>query len=200
MWGCHLNYQFLAIALEYYKNKSYKYIDVPWIVPGRIDNITRPEEAQPLEVIIGGNLIGSGEQGFITLLDMGQLPKGKYVCVTPCFRDGPLDELHQTTFMKVELFITPKTSELSELLQTARDLYRIIGIPTKILQTGDESFDIVEFNSEIELGSYGHRSFMGNTWTYGTGLAEPRTSFVLNRFNEMVDTKVKTVWDEGTPT
>jgi hypothetical protein len=44
----------------------------------------------------------------------------------------------------------------------------------------DESYDI-ECNG-VELGSYGVRHFENIDWIYGTGLAEPRLSTVMNKY------------------
>jgi len=56
----------------------------------------------------------------------------------------------------------------------------------RLKETGKDMFDIdaIINGKSYELGSYGIRDCEFLTWIYGTGLAEPRTSSLLNLQNK----------------
>jgi hypothetical protein len=145
-------------------------------------------------------LVGSAEQSFIQMMLDGDLKPGCYMAVTPCWRDDELDELHQRYFMKVELIdYMPYDSFLASpyMACMAEHFFnKIMGIEAKYawIQDGQrteefpndligEQCDIV--HDGIELGSYGIRGFefdgRKHIWVYGTGCAEPRLSYVLEK-------------------
>lgn len=195
------HYRHLINALIYYEDSSFNPIDVPWAVSREAMNITRPAWAGPatLNYVAGGQElcpVASGEQSFLQLqLDArsrGENITGRWVTMTPCFRNEEVvDDLHQPYFQKVELiqWIDPeKTSrvrdDLDLMIQLASEFFRTYMNVAVIPNTdpdpiGSVAFDIVSLRSRIELGSYGirnHESVGG--WIYGTGLAEPRFSYV----------------------
>ncbi len=116
-------------------------------------------------------LVGSAEQGFLEM----DLPPGSYMSVSPCFRRGERDSIHQETFMKLELHQTDATSldALHTMIEKCRAYFRSIapGLNIELVAT-EEGWDI-EMEG-VEIGSYGRRTALGRTWLYGTGLALPR--------------------------
>ena len=174
----------LSQAQSYYDMAGFKNIEVPWFVDKSIIDITLPPGATPVEIPGRGYLIGSAEQGFLSLIAEGKLPSGKYQSTSPCFRNDSVDELHRTAFMKLELIDTRVLEnittdvQLKSVIQLA-ELFFESCVGVEILQTED-GFDIVDSKNKIELGSYGIRSHpLVGTWIYGTGVAEPRLSAVL---------------------
>lgn len=170
----------LAAAEVHYEAAGYVPVAVPWVVPDRAYRATLPPEATPYATL-GGNLVASGEQSFLEMLLDGQ-QLGMRQCTTPCFRDEVHDELHDPYFMKLELIRTDDTSAaaLERMVQDAAAFFARY-VTVAVADIGDGSFDLVDARFGIELGSYGRRSRDGLTWLYGTGLAEPRLTRVLER-------------------
>ena len=182
-----IDYLTLGAATAEYKRRGYKYVEVPWMVQPAAINATLPDCATSLviargEKLLGPNelvpygfecgLVGSAEQGFIT---MG-LPPGAYVGVTPCFRHEPtLDLFHQTTFMKVELFVTLEDASLDRVIYDASEVMSLYTDQPILPVATADGIDLTI--SGIEVGSYGERThpYFGK-WIYGTGLALPRFS------------------------
>lgn len=173
-----VDWQLLSRALTYYMGNGFQYIEVPWIVPPAIHAITCPDQSRIMMVAKHGGLVGSAEQSFIALDSAGVLGKGRFVALTPCFRDEfEVDELHQRHFMKVELYRNDDTSNsaLEEMIAVAELFFYLdaAGGTVERVQT-EEGFDLML--NGIEVGSYGIREANGLKWVYGTGLAEPRFS------------------------
>ncbi len=126
-----------------------------------------------------GDLVASGEQSFIQMWMDGILKKGKWQCATPCFRDEPIiDDLHLNYFFKVELIeVLPADPEKS-LHRMVNDAIRFFRNYVSV-EVEDTSIghDIIS-SGGIELGSYGYREHGDFKWVYGTGVAEPRLSYV----------------------
>jgi len=176
-----VNFEILSRAMLFYQKKGYKYIDVPWAVSKPIADLTRPPGA--LEFPYRNDmLVASGEQSFLQLIVDGKLPKGKYICVTPCFRDETdITEGSRWFFMKAELINTSDTSikALIEMFECAQEFFNHY-LPTNLLTTGHSSYDIMS-GEAIELGSYGIRNEPATgPWIYGTGCAEPRLSYAID--------------------
>jgi hypothetical protein len=185
-----IDYTNIALAVNYYERLGYKYMEVPWIVSKEAMNVTKPPFATRTFETFMGDLVASGEQSFIELMIYDCLPKGKYVCVTPCFRDEVVDPLHQNWFMKVELIRTDSTQrkDLVDLMYDAVNFYvDTYEMYTKGQQhpTIDDPASVYPYSYDIlspdgiELGSYGIRSHGDHEWVYGTGVAEPRLSYAL---------------------
>lgn len=167
----------LSKALEYYARLGFTYKDVPWTVSAQaiastgIDPLAQSEHD-------GLCLVGSAEQSFLEIYD--SLEEGKKYCaLTPCFRlESELNKYTFPYFMKVELFCkTDSIDVVFQFLGASQGFFnkylrsRVLGTP--------EGFDLVT-NSNIEIGSYGVRSYGDKTWVCGTGLAEPRFSLAVN--------------------
>lgn len=185
-----MNYKLLTEALEFYKEKGFIYTDVPWTASEEFINITLPKENKPFK-LNDKYLIGSAEQSLLEqTYDLVLTPDIFRCAITPCFRDDLEDDLHQKTFMKLELFKT--TNEISNLnhketnhiIYSAYEFFnqffdvKIVAIPGST-----PSWDIIDAKNGIELGSYGVRfnPKLHLYWIYGTGIAEPRFSKVLER-------------------
>jgi len=172
----------LARAVEFYRHMGFRYVEVPWAVTPSVTKLTLPAGIESFHVG-ERDLIGSAEQGLLQLIKAGFLPPGKYVACSPCFRnERQLDDLHQHRFMKVELIDTSSDQDLRELLSFARHFFSMEGAEVvETLQTDSRNPAWPQIDLEwggIELGSYGTRTIDGLTWTYGTGVSEPRFSHV----------------------
>lgn len=170
-----VNWTLIGLAMGFYRNKGFKPIDLPWAVKRAVGSVTCPDQSRmyPFEDKV---LVGSAEQAFMEAQFAGDLAPGRYVACTPCFRNEPvLDELHLKHFMKVELYSTTAEDGLdldfAKLAQTF--LAQFAYIDAEIVPT-DEGFDLMV--AGVEVGSYSSRQFAGQSWTCGTGLAEPRLS------------------------
>jgi hypothetical protein len=185
-----IDYPKIAQAIEFYDSKGFRYIEVPWIVSEESDSATAPKEVRRFRCFLDnnytGNHIASGEQGFLELILEGRLSNGKYCCATPCYRDEKVvDEIHKRSFFKVELIDYLGKAEKFEsynkekqLIETSNEFFSKY-LQTEIIGTLSGR-DIISKNEKIELGSYGHRSYKTYHWIYGTGIAEPRLSYVLS--------------------
>jgi hypothetical protein len=178
-----IDYPMLGAAVEFYRSQGYEYREVPWIVGNAAINATLPADCSrySLGVEVHGGfvysdrmVVGSAEQSFIA---MG-LPPGRYVGVTPCFRVEPTyDVLHQSTFMKVELFDNRSKPGVGSLVRDAKNFMERYDVNPVIVQT-EIGEDLMLDN--IEVGSYGYRNVEGfGCWAYGTGLALPRFSVAM---------------------
>jgi hypothetical protein len=186
-----ISYELLVEAKAYYASLGYDYIDVPWEVEECVSKITKPIDRKEYH-LNHGVLVASGEQSFLQMIKNGNLPHGSYQCITPCFRQEPvIDETHKPYFMKLELIETafPFKPALDQMIQHAYDFFSR-RVKCKIVKTTavndceDNTYDIVTVDGEIELGSYGMRwnhEHIKRMWLYGTGLAEPRFSDIINK-------------------
>jgi hypothetical protein len=177
-----INYQIISSAIEFYSNRGYQYIEVPWLVDQEIDDITKPSDRNSLTVPHWGkNLVASGEQSFYQLLS--DLDNGYYMCVTPCFRDEDEDSTHRPYFMKLELISIGGFTD--SLIEDASDFFCTYFKDENIADIEVDGARDLGFTSEtvdfIELGSYGTRVVDGVKITYGTGVAEPRMSHALSK-------------------
>ena len=114
-----------------------------------------------------------------------KLPIGKYCGITPCFRDEIVDDLHSNYFMKVELIDTlePNINGLNKMIKCAKLFFEEF-IETRTIELADELYDI-ESLSGIELGSYGTRTYKNIEWVFGTGLAEPRLTKAIIKYDNL---------------
>ncbi len=171
-----IDYKLVSNAIDHYTNLGFKYLEVPWIVPREYCEITY-EGKLPFTTEYG-TLVGSAEQSLLMLGIEGKLLIDQnYVCATPCFRDDKIDDTHQKSFFKVELFSLGRDRK-DYFLYAADKFFMMLGLETKEIMIDKDQIDLCCKN--IELGSYGNRQYNDLSWSYGTGLAEPRTSFVLN--------------------
>lgn len=122
-----INYRILNDSIEYYERHGFQRIESPWTVTKAISDITKPMDKSEFTIKEKNKvLVASGEQSFLYLANKGFLPKGKFLTVTPCFRDDPFDELHTKYFMKNELIITDNVcnNELRKMVNLARNFFR----------------------------------------------------------------------------
>ena len=174
-----INYNNITESLKYYNNYNFNQIDVPWKVTSEVLNCTGGGKSNIMIKDSDKGLIASGEQGFIYMILKGQLPKGWYQSVTPCFRNDPQDFSHRKEFIKNELIITSDVGKvtLKALTEISLTFFNQFFTEPCICVKTEEGYDI-EFMG-IELGSYGMRKFNGHEWLYGTGCAEPRLSYAI---------------------
>jgi len=180
-----INYGIIHGAIEYYKSVGYEHIEAPWTVTKAVSGITKPPEGTDW-VIEGKNkvLVASGEQSFLYLYLKGFLPHGRFVAVTPCFRDEPFDLTHTKYFMKAELIDTLDTSlyGLNTMVDNAMHFFiDVLGPDGLSLKRTDKLAYDIEFHGQ-EIGSYGIRSCPYLKWIYGTGVAEPRLSMLRKQY------------------
>jgi hypothetical protein len=198
-----IKYQPIVDAINYYSALKYEYIDVPWLVSDQAYNFTCPDFVSEYRARLPwGNLVASGEQSFIQII-ADETNLDRVQCTTPCFR--PYDGLNSESpynlfhFMKVELFQNiseiENESKILEILMSvinqAKEFFQNYIKYPKIIQTSDDSYDIICSITGIELGSYGIRKAKngypkpGFKYIYGTGLAEPRLSHVIQRLTDL---------------
>lgn len=184
-----MNYSRLVNAQRFYEAKDYVVVDAPWAITAAVNEITKPVEDDHLMLNsnVDSVLVASAEQSFLQLRVDGLLPDGKYQAITPCFRDEPvIDEIHQQSFMKLELIKISSTKfelvDVLEVVKHASEFFINQGLRVKAVETNEatHSIDLVCYVTGIELGSYGIRYDESiGYWIYGTGVAEPRCSYVL---------------------
>lgn len=168
----------VSAAVAHYASRGWRQVEVPWLVPPEVVAITCPRCERVMSVPGHGDLVGSAEQSFLHLDGSGRLGRGRFLAVTPCFRDEPVvDRLHLRAFLKVELYRNDRGdgAALQEAIADAVALLRTL-VPRHFLgiERTDEGFDLTV--GGIEVGSYGIRRHAGLEWVCGTGLAEPRLS------------------------
>lgn len=189
-----IDYSKIASAVDWYRQKGYRYIEVPWLVDIDTMLITRPPGAR-LFSTFAGELVASGEQSFLNIRH--QLKPGKYQCVTPCFRDEEVyDKYHQQYFIKNELILVPGYGDfgptsnlLEEMIDDALAFFKGYADSSSYPYVIDTPLGNSIVNKDIkisgiEVGSYGIRNVPGFTWIYGTGCAEPRFTQALKAKND----------------
>ena len=179
-----ISYTRIGLAQAYYKALGYLNIETPWLVSPQAITATLPPDARLVQSNFGC-LVGSGEQGFIQLMLDKKLEPGRYQTTTPCFRDEKEQtELTRPYFVKTELIWYMPSVEVRLAYETVLNnalncFFEISDAEAFNAVQTNEGFDIV-FNG-IELGSYGVRKMEDHVWVFGTGLAEPRFSQVVQR-------------------
>jgi tRNA synthetases class II (D, K and N) len=198
-----INYQILADSISFYESKGFKRIESPWTVTSQTSGITKPDGCKDFTIKEKNKvLVASGEQSFLYLYTKGFLPKGMFQTITPCFRDEPFDAFHMKYFLKNELIITDDITDerLQYMVDCAREFFRKYCLrrrpPEFYEPTCEGHVDDVKikpwseykprcFDLEyegIELGSYGRRRCDYLEWIFGTGVAEPRLTRVLQKY------------------
>lgn len=195
-----IDYNLIAAAIDFYANKGFQRIETPWLVSKDIADLTKPLDASTYIVQKDSErkqkaFIASGEQSFLYLINKGHLPSsGRYQTVTPCLRDDMWDATHMKNFVKLELIEYISTSEYTNIkFNTINTVHRMVDqalsffsskVDASLLTvTNTSTKDSVSFDinlNDIEIGSYGYRSCMFCEWIYGTGIAEPRFSRLVN--------------------
>ena len=167
-------------SISFYSNCGYSMIDAPMCVPEYImkHNTEKFKDNQELEYMNNQKYVASAEQSFLYLKELAKLPIGKYMALTPCYRDNKADLTHFKIFMKLELIIVGQHN-FETIIADAAKFFIEIGL-NDIKIEESEDVGVWDINCKnIELGSYGNRKFIdGSRYSFGTGLAEPRTSYV----------------------
>lgn len=176
----NIDYFKLIKALDYFKSKGFNYLNLDWIVDENISSMTKPLEKKDY-FIDDKVLVASAEQTFLQMMIDNKLSNGRYVGITPCFRDEKEDYLHNKYFMKVELIDTLNVNykSLEEIINICLEFFNKY-IKSEIIKIDEDNFDIIDSLNKIELGSYGIRKFGDMSWIYATGLAEPRLTRIIN--------------------
>lgn len=184
-----INWSWVGKSVEHYIDNEFAYIEAPWIVSRQAMNVTLPYNRSGFGVSHPsfnlGFLAGSAEQGFIQLMLDGKLPTGKYCAAGPCFRDENVDKWHLYTFFKVELIeVNPLSKNVFEIMDCARAFMECLTNCNIKVEKTQDGFDLT--CKGIELGSYGYRTYDKYSWTYGTGLALPRFTQMLEFKEEII--------------
>lgn len=173
----------LSRVAEFHARDGYQDSPQPWTASREAMEVTLPPGVRATSLTGGELLVGSAEQSFIEAMLVGMLPPGKWMTITPCFREEPqYDELHHLYFMKLELihYMPPQFNSrhaVEDMLCQAQAGFEMLlgSAPdearTQLVKT-DIGYDLNLAGHEI--GSYGFRRFEDHYWVYGTGLAEPR--------------------------
>lgn len=180
-----IDYVRIAEAIEYYQHRGYIPVEVPWTADAQYINIVLPPDKFSMYCPQLGQLITTAEQSLLQWAnETGRM--GKFQTTTPCFRAFEDDELHHPYFIKTELFINDPKQVTSATLHTVlAEAYALLSdyLPVRVIETGENMYDIIDDWYEIELGSYGMRSHpLVGRWIFGTGLAEPRMSHVIRKY------------------
>lgn len=161
-------------AMTFYQKLGYQMIDVPMLVDKDAVKATIPPN---IECLMHNQMyyVGSAEQSFIHMYKNNMLKDGKYMAMTPCHRfEMNENNLHFQIFLKLEL-IDIGTVDSSILNDATKFFSKHIAEIT--IEKTNSGTDLL--SNGIELGSYGTRYFHNHVpYVYGTGIAEPRTSFV----------------------
>lgn len=197
-----INYKLLDLASNYYSGIGYDRVESPWLVTKEISDITKPvgasshivrKDTETKEKVF----VASGEQSFLYLINKGFLPiAGKFHTITPCMRNDAFDSTHTKYFMKLEL-IDYNTNSILTIDAIDKVVYTMVEqalvffksqvpIPKKLTITSISDTEFPAYDilyNDIEIGSYGYRECMFCNWVYGTGLAEPRFSRLVNMNN-----------------
>lgn len=169
-------------ALNYWQQREYQFVNLPWLASRPVIEYTRPPQALGDDIYTPhGGLVASGEQSFIQLWLEGRLqPDTPYIGWTPCFRqESVFDALHHFYFIKAELFVLCESLDADNIQngmvrEATRYFVSQAGTAT-VVPLPDSQMDIEVCG--IEVGSYGRRKMpSGETYVYGTALAEPRLS------------------------
>lgn len=195
-----IDYSLIASATDYYVNKGFQRIETPWLVSKDIADLTKPLDSSTYIVQKDVErkqkaFVASGEQSFLYLINKGHLPSsGRYQTVTPCLRDDMWDTTHMKNFIKLELIEYITYNEYANIkLNTINSVHRMVDQALSFFSTkvnasllsvvNTSTKDSVSFDINldgVEIGSYGYRSCMFCEWIYGTGIAEPRFSRLVN--------------------
>lgn len=180
-------------AAFWWSSRGFRETAVPAMVCKEVMDHTSPPGAIDLrlEGFDRDCVVASAEQSFLQLELDGELSYGDWMALTPCYRyETNHDEIHLPVFLKLELFSLPEEKDEKEMQTAALRLatkfqdmfFDIRGIPTEIKET-TEGWDA--YYRGIELGSFGVRRTLRNQlYLYGTGIAEPRASFVIQKHSE----------------
>ena len=192
-----IDWTIMGRSVSHYTVRGFEYVEVPWIVDQRYSMLTAPSGTSNIQVsgfvnnpsINNDYFVASAEQAFIQMMDNKQLVKDKfYQTVSPCLRDDVVDKLHQTQFMKNELFLFTDDEEhanwcLQKMIANARMLFKhFVSADDISLEDIDDPRALVQTDinvNGIEVGSYGIRKIGFMFIVFGTGIALPRFTIAM---------------------
>jgi len=100
------NWRILVKALDFYAQHGFVEVDAPWLVSSAAGAITRQAQCDGFW-IREREVIASGEQGFLDMILQNKLAPGRYVTLTPCFREeAEVSDTVRDYFAKVEIIDT----------------------------------------------------------------------------------------------
>lgn len=179
-----VDYKLLSKAIKFFSHKGYTQVETPWRVSEEFINLTfKSSEAFKSDDKF---LVGSAEQGFLEMISDGILEYGRYMSVSPCFRNEKEDYYHQQEFIKLELIDIILVKNMFALNLMRDNVLKFITKHLKVksssivvVSTNDDSTDFDILIDGIEYGSYGFRNIEEKVYIYGTGIALPRASKIL---------------------
>jgi len=169
-------------AISHYQSLGYQLIDAPMCVDLDVSSHTKPIHIKDIYHNEKEVYVGSAEQSFIQLHKDKKIKNGMFMALTPCLRDEKiLDNTHYKSFLKLELIIIGNSNSFKVINDVKEFFEKYLKVKTIKTNEATDSVDIVSIKGEQELGSYGVRHMLdGTTYTYGTGIAEPRLSFTIS--------------------
>lgn len=179
-----VDYKLLSKAIKFFSHKGYTQVETPWRVSEESINLTfKSSESFKSDDKF---LVGSAEQGFLEMISDGILEYGRYMSVSPCFRNEKEDYYHQQEFIKLELIDIILVKNMFALNLMRDSVLKFITKHLKVksssivvVSTNDDSTDFDILIDGIEYGSYGFRNIEEKVYIYGTGIALPRASKIL---------------------
>lgn len=179
-----VDYKLLSKAIKFFSHKGYTQVETPWRVSEESINLTfKSSESFKSDDKF---LVGSAEQGFLEMISDGILEYGRYMSVSPCFRNEKEDYYHQQEFIKLELIDIILVKNMFALNLMRDNVLKFITKHLKVksssivvVSTNDDSTDFDILIDGIEYGSYGFRNIEEKVYIYGTGIALPRASKIL---------------------
>ena len=157
------------------------------MVNDEISNITKPEDRENFYINDNQVLVASGEQSFMQLIGDSKMDPGKYVTLTPCFRDESVDKLHKQYFMKTELIVYDTlpnlTKEFLDELRLCCDFFK--KYTSVIIQHNISiiSFDSSDFKKIEEfIISHGSTDCIGIENVYNFDIIDKNTSIELGSY------------------
>jgi seryl-tRNA synthetase len=182
----NINWKIISEAIDFFSDCGYTYIETPWIVPMSAIEATYLGKTHILKEPKSRALVGSAEQSFIHMMEQGLIHSRKYVSAGPCFRHCKTkDKLHKEYFFKVELisildYLSNPENELKQIIEDAKLFFSYNSLQEIKKVKTCEGYDLTL--NDIEIGSYGLRTYNNYNWVYGTGVAEPRFSMAKDFF------------------
>lgn len=189
-----IDYNLLNKAIKFFSKHGFQQTEVPWrvskeAIEGTFDSRQSFKSDDKF-------LIGSAEQGFLELYLQNKLTSNQLMSVSPCFRNEQEDYFHQKEFMKLELIYFSNFKIIKDDTQFIVFRRFVINFIIKklkikseyivVMQTKDESSIYSEdiLINGIEYGSYGIRRFQDKYYIYGTGIALPRASKIIQSLHD----------------
>ena len=142
-----VDYKLLSKAIKFFSHKGYTQVETPWRVSEESINLTfKSSESFKSDDKF---LVGSAEQGFLEMISDGILEYGRYMSVSPCFRNEKEDYYHQQEFIKLELIDIILVKNMFALNLMRDNVLKFI---TKHLKVKSSSIAVVTTNDDSTYG------------------------------------------------